>query len=978
MLNKKFKTGLLIAVTLSTYAQQNQTGPPISPNTPPFILPIRNTVENAWYRGGNFQGGDGGNKNIFGTMWNSPIYTVTDGITRTRLNGTLTTPINGVNQNVDGYFGIGRNNFFNNNSPWSMLHLEGDNNTFFLFGQWRKWMNTGLFMRENSDAMYVGMKSEAGSNRSDATVCWSDDKNAGGVDALRFIFIATNTGNGGGIANKRDASGLNGYEYMRMLPYPYTPKSLNSASTPIGHVGVGPLFDNSAGNSPKSRIHSHTEDWFENYFQWSNELSTGMAYNDGFKIGIGGYDGYALRSGHAYIYNQENRSILFSTNHEAPSEVQNSGTDAQHTRERMRISSISAPTNLNNNSNAQFGVWNPGGVPNQDLTRVSISHDPVNPVTRPLALLHLGYNTGGILFQTSTDGWRKWMDVGTFVSHGTDNMYIGLKPEGNAASFNDRQDAVISWGDNYTNTNPVTTIAPDKLRIIFTSPVAGANTAGPGAMSSQNGLEFARFVPFHNTALAVNDPRIGFGAFENLTPVGTINPGNTVEINSILPSYNAQNGSVTGSYIGSTGASGLRFRDLTSKSLAIPDSIADLSSIDRKKVLSVDSLGNVVLINASAGNAIGNLCGATTQNPLPNNWEIPTAGFNYNFSGNGAINITEPTLCTSVQSKLHVSTNVFNSAISGINTTNITGRTASFFKGSDIHKVFAIVVPTGGGSIGFGTTPNPTYRLDVNGTTNFNGNITGSGINSYVSDSQFKTNIDTITNALSIIKQLKPKTYYFDTTNVYGFNFDNRKQFGFIAQEIEPLLPSLVKDNIKIAVQDSAGTVINPAVNYKSLNYNALFAILVKGLQEQQNKIDSLTTKLNSKDSIQDARLTALENAIASCCSSNTTKTANNSTQTSLNQMDIELSDKDVIVLNQNVPNPFAEQTTITYNVPSSVSKAQIIFFNNLGQVIQTVDIKTRGKGKINVFASDLSSGLYNYSLVADGKVIDNKKMMRE
>ena len=48
------------------------------------------------------------------------------------------------------------------------------------------------------------------------------------------------------------------------------------------------------------------------------------------------------------------------------------------------------------------------------------------------------------------------------------------------------------------------------------------------------------------------------------------------------------------------------------------------------------------------------------------------------------------------------------------------------------------------------------------------------------------------------------------------------------------------------------------------------------------------------------------------------------------------------------------------------------------GQIIETVDIKTRGKGKVNVFASDLSSGLYHYTLVADGKVMDSKKMVRE
>jgi len=64
--------------------------------------------------------------------------------------------------------------------------------------------------------------------------------------------------------------------------------------------------------------------------------------------------------------------------------------------------------------------------------------------------------------------------------------------------------------------------------------------------------------------------------------------------------------------------------------------------------------------------------------------------------------------------------------------------------------------------------------------------------------------------------------------------------------------------------------------------------------------------------------------------------------------------------------------------VPASVTKAQLLFFNANGQVIQTVDIKTRGKGKVNVFASDLSSGLYHYTLVADGKVVDSKKMVRE
>src|SRR5690606_15261854 len=97
----------------------------------------------------------------------------------------------------------------------------------------------------------------------------------------------------------------------------------------------------------------------------------------------------------------------------------------------------------------------------------------------------LGYNTGSILNNFSTDGWRNWMDVGMFIGQSTDNMYVGLKNEGN-----DRYDAVISWGDNPT---PNFGIGPDYLRIIFTSTQTPPFGSGPG--TAQNGLEIARYDP---------------------------------------------------------------------------------------------------------------------------------------------------------------------------------------------------------------------------------------------------------------------------------------------------------------------------------------------------------------------------------------------------------------------------------------------------------------------------------------------------
>jgi hypothetical protein len=97
-----------------------------------------------------------------------------------------------------------------------------------------------------------------------------------------------------------------------------------------------------------------------------------------------------------------------------------------------------------------------------------------------------------------------------------------------------------------------------------------------------------------------------------------------------------------------------------------------------------------------------------------------------------------------------------------------------------------------------------------------------------------------------------------------------------------------------------------------------------------------------------------------------------------LAQMDVVLSKTNTIVLNQNVPNPFSESTVITYSIPKAFGKAQIIFRTITGEVIKTADIKNAGKGQVNVFASDISSGIYTYTLVVDGKQVETKKMIKQ
>ncbi len=74
----------------------------------------------------------------------------------------------------------------------------------------------------------------------------------------------------------------------------------------------------------------------------------------------------------------------------------------------------------------------------------------------------------------------------------------------------------------------------------------------------------------------------------------------------------------------------------------------------------------------------------------------------------------------------------------------------------------------------------------------------------------------------------------------------------------------------------------------------------------------------------------------------------------------------------------FAEQTSIEYYLPDNSTKAQILFYNSTGKLIQSTELIQKGKGILNVFASDLSSGIYTYTLVIDGKIIETKKMIKE
>ena len=105
-----------------------------------------------------------------------------------------------------------------------------------------------------------------------------------------------------------------------------------------------------------------------------------------------------------------------------------------------------------------------------------------------------------------------------------------------------------------------------------------------------------------------------------------------------------------------------------------------------------------------------------------------------------------------------------------------------------------------------------------------------------MSDGALKKNVNKITGALNTIQQLNPKSFDFRVNDFPYLNLPSENQYGFIAQDVQNVLPSLVASSEFVEETDSTGDIVSPASSYLGLNYIGLIPIAIKAIQE----LDSL------------------------------------------------------------------------------------------------------------------------------------------
>ncbi len=368
--------------------------------------------------------------------------------------------------------------------------------------------------------------------------------------------------------------------------------------------------------------------------------------------------------------------------------------------------------------------------------------------------------------------------------------------------------------------------------------------------------------------------------------------------------------------------SGLRLRDLAN---ATP-----LAS--NNQVLSVvPSTGDVILTTLPSGGSGSGFGTCPAPTTLNQDALIQTNGFNVNFSSN--VNSTG-------------ATSLGNFAFGDVQD--------CFAANLNLARVFIRNTFASGTST---PAPNVALRVEQNpiGAPGFYAaefvgdvNVFGTGYytnNVFVaSDKRFKKDILKMESVSDKLKRINGYTYKMRTDEFKNYRFSDKDQIGFIAQELNEVFPQLVSEH---------------KGGYLAVNYIGMVPVLLEAIKESNAKIDVQQQQIDE--------LKAMVQALV----------GSNSTERKLNSTAVQLSDKHVVVLNQNVPNPYAESTVITYNIPNDFNKAQILFKDNVGKVIKVVELKEKGEGSLNVFASDLTNGIYSYSLVIDGKVVDSKQMIK-
>ena len=233
------------------------------------------------------------------------------------------------------------------------------------------------------------------------------------------------------------------------------------------------------------------------------------------------------------------------------------------------------------------------------------------------------------------------------------------------------------------------------------------------------------------------------------------------------------------------------------------------------------------------------------------------------------------------------------------------------------------------------------------------------------SDAQLKNGIEGLDaeEANSLLSQLSPKTYHYNSAAYPEMNLPSEKQFGFLAQEVREVLPELVRTTRVAPVVDSAGVVVQQEHEVQGVNYVGMVPLLVAGHQASEQRNDRLEEQLAALVE----RVSQLEQSLASCCA-----THGSGDQRMMIEDDGTVTGEARSL--RIVPNPFNEGTTLHYTLEKA-GRMQLLANSADGKQLKVLHEAQQEAGTYQHAWStaELSPGVYYVTLLLEGEPIVKK-----
>ena len=248
----------------------------------------------------------------------------------------------------------------------------------------------------------------------------------------------------------------------------------------------------------------------------------------------------------------------------------------------------------------------------------------------------------------------------------------------------------------------------------------------------------------------------------------------------------------------------------------------------------------------------------------------------------------------------------------------------------------------------------------IGGYVDFNCPVKSEGV-LLTSDERYKEDIRDMEGSLEKLAELRSVTYHYkyrpfpeadleapnEEALKYYKDFEDeyaasesarcsKLRYGFLAQELEQVLPDVVDTG---------------SDGMKSVDYIALIPILVDAVNELSAKNAELERMMGLSETSYTPRQ-------------------------ELSGLDNILTDKTAEVLGQNDPNPFSSDTRISYNLPDGTIQAAIYVYDLQGKQVAQLPVTDMGAGSVTLHGGDLQAGMYIYSLIADSKELASRKMI--